>query len=150
MELVPIITQILAIVASLFIVVLLISFIASKLKKKENTAMNNKNGIVRNRAQTSFAEGYNSNKSIYYGANSYQGGSINYPYPKEIKVVKRSGVSKEASSNRYRTKTSQRNNRFTVVNNISNDNNKPTIETDEYGFKVYADHDLTRSFYLPN
>ena len=148
MELVPIITQVLTIVASIFVLVLLISFIASKLRKKELNESRVTNNSNQNRTFSS--SGNFSDKSRYYGG-SYSNGENSLGYPKEIKVVKRSSVAKTYSTNSQykRTNTSNRNSRFTVINNISPVKSGP-IETDEYGFKVYSDNEIARSVYLPN
>ena len=151
MELVPIITQILLIVAVVFIIVLLVSYIASKVRKKnQTTAPNykiqqvqsypvNKNSVVKNR---------------FYSESYYNNDSLS-SYPKEIRVVRRAGVSgtpspdRRSSSGNLRTTPAHTNSRFTVINNISS-NEPRKIETDEYGFKLYTDNEITRSVYLPS
>lgn len=145
MELVPIITQMLAIVATVFILVLLVSYIASKLKKKEQveSAGNNYNNpATRNYAGNRIKV----DKSQYYGGSYYNNNT--FDYPKEIKVVKRSGVSRSYSSNMYKPVPTNSNSRFTVLNSISAKETRQ-IETDDYGFKVYSDNEITRSVYLP-
>ena len=149
MELVPIITQILVIVATIFILVLFVSYIASKLRKKEH----NEN------LQLSYSNNTNVNNNLrgktmidkhqYYSGSYYNSINSDLNYQKEIKVVRRSSI----SDNNYRRKERQiRTNsysRFTVLNNISTNQSKQ-IETDEFGFKLYAENEITRSVYLSN
>lgn len=145
MELVPIITQILGIVAAVFIIVLIVSFIASKLRKKDHEVIKQTDNY---KNQQSFNAGINTrvDKSQYYGGTYYNN---NLSYAKEIKVVKRSGISKNQSPKKYTQEHAYSNARFTVLNNISTNVN-PAIETDEYGFKVYSNKEITRSVYLQN
>ena len=145
MELVPIITQVLLIVAAVFILVLLVSYIASKVKKKSEAGIAKENDY-QTQSVYSYANSNGFSNNQYYNENS----SL---YPKEIKVVRRTSSSRSSSSQRnYSTKyktPSMRNSRFTVINNISPGEGPRRIETDEYGFKVYADNEITRSVYLP-
>lgn len=150
MELVPIITQILMIVAAVFIIVLIVSYIASKVRKKEQPAAEqanykyNSNNYISN--QNSIGQ------SQFYNGIYYSGAPVNYP--KEIKVVKRSSSSRRQNTGRqhpivgHKTTPTYSNSRFTVVNQIS-PNGEEKIVTDEYGFKLYADNEISRSVYFP-
>ena len=152
MELVPIITQILTIVAAVFIIVLLVSYIASKVRKKGRAESLNVASYSTNTANAYSITKNAAGKNQYYNGSCYNGDTLTYP--KEIKVVKRTGEAripspgKNYSSNNYRETSAYSNSRFTVINNIS-PNVPRKIETDEYGFKLYTDKEITRSVYLP-
>jgi len=156
MELVPIITQILLIVAAVFILVLVVSFGASRIRKKERRNLKQSNSINVQRVNRYQNGQYISDKSQYYGGSYSGGANINsttiYPvYPNEIKVVRRSNVSKTYTGARYKNsyENTNFNSRFTVLNNIDAKEYKK-IETDELGFKVYSKNEIAGSFYMPS
>jgi len=155
MELVPIITQILLIVAAVFILVLIVSFGASRIKKKEKESFQKQNTVNIQRVNRYQANQYGSDKSQYYGGSYSSGGSLNtsydYPsYPREVKVVKRSGVSQSYPAGKYQNsfQSTNYNSRFTVLNNIDAKEYKK-VETDELGFKIYSNNEIAGSFYMP-
>lgn len=156
MELVPIITQILLIVAAVFILVLVVSFGASRIRKKEQQSLKQNNPVNIQRVNRYQNGQYVSDKSQFYGGSYSGGGNLSsssvYPvYPNEIKVVRRSNVPKTYAANRYKNsyENTNYNSRFTVLNNIDAKEYKK-IETDELGFKVYSKNEIAGSFYMPN
>lgn len=156
MELVPIITQILLIVAAVFILVLIVSFGASRIKKKEKESLQKQSNVNIQRVNKYQSNQYGSDKSQYYGGSYSSGGnsnpSYNYPsYPREVKVVKRSNVTQSYSSGKYPNtfQNAKYNSRFTVLNNVDAKEYKK-VETDELGFKIYSNNEIAGSFYMPS
>lgn len=125
MELVPIITQILLIVAAVFILVLIVSFGASRIKKKEKESLQKQSNVNIQRVNRYQSNQYGLDKSQYYGGSSSTGSSLsatyNYPtYRSEVKVVKRSSVPQSYTAGKYQNQfqSTNYNSRFTVLNNI--------------------------------
>lgn len=146
MELVPIITQILSIVAAIFILVLIVSFIASKMRKQDKPLSANKFSH-----KTMVNPNSNMNKHAYeshnFSKNPSMGINQRDSYPSEIKIVRNTNPSKV----KYRTASHMElaNSRFTVINKLE-EHQIPKVETDEYGFKIYNNSEVTRSIYFPN